>query len=45
VQVDGAEPSGLGLKEQGQPVAFVHAAEGSPLIRRRAAFFSARRIP
>jgi iron(III) transport system substrate-binding protein len=32
VQVDGADAVGLGLKEQGQPVEFVHAAEGSPLI-------------
>jgi iron(III) transport system substrate-binding protein len=32
VQVDGADAVGLLLKEQGQPVEFVHASEGSPLI-------------
>lgn len=32
VQVDGADAVGLLLKEQGQPVEFVHAREGSPLI-------------
>ena len=31
-QVDGADAVGLLLKEQGQPVEFVHASEGSPLI-------------
>ena len=32
VQVDGADAVLLLLKEQGQPVEFVHASEGSPLI-------------
>ena len=32
VQADGADAILLQLKEQGQPVEFVHAAEGSPLI-------------
>ena len=32
VQADGADAVLLQLKEQGQPVEFVHASEGSPLI-------------
>jgi iron(III) transport system substrate-binding protein len=32
VQADGADAILLQLKEQGQPVEFVHAAEGSPVI-------------
>jgi iron(III) transport system substrate-binding protein len=41
VQVDGADSIMLMLKEQGQPVEVVHAAEGSPMITTPSAVFRA----